>query len=1146
MSFVSWSRQQGLMMLMGLLYVLILQSSSQAQEYAKHEVPLEIPKPDIEAELKAFKLAEGFQIAPFAINPKVANPVSITWDERGRMWVGGSMSYPHLRPGQVPNDRIVILEDTDGDFKADKSTIFAEGLLVPHAVYPTDKGVYVCASTEFLLLKDTDGDDRADAEEVIFSGFGNEDVHHVIHTLTRGPDGSFYFNQSININSLIETPFGRRRMDGSGIWKYDPYSGRLDSHITGIVNPWGHVFDRWGQEFATDGAGAQGIHYIFPGASLLTAVGAKDILKGLGNRHPKYCGLAILDSSHLPEKWQGRFVTNDFRANRIVSFEVTEDGSGYRESQKEDLLRSSHVSFRPVEIKVGPDGAIYVVDWYNPIIDHGEVDFHHPARDKSHGRIWRISAIDREPVQLLPLLKLPHEKLYGLLGSPDAWTRQTVRRLLQEAGRREAQEKRLVKRENTVKESDLLKNLILRSHGEPHFQLELLWVAQGRNESNLTESVNHLIKSEDHRVRSAVVRVIHEDHSRIDNAIDLLRETIEDSHPRVRLESLRALAAIGTLDASSIVIAAPELGDRFIRHAHQHSVRELSPIWIPANSHGKWIHQAKELVLSLLFLTDSELAAAEVLRQLREDFIQGEDRLKALSFVARRGNSEGAQYVFNQLGESKIENREKANLLKILIDSTFARGVAPETHLDRLKPWLTSSDSALQEQAIRACGSWEVIAFKEDILGLVKQQSEANSVLVAGLSSLASLGESSFLSKLSRGGAPLPLRFEATLALTRLDIERAAIAAATLLTQNLPKNDLSRLLNAFLYSPGGSVTLAEKLTNVPLEEDTAKLGFETTRLAPDPNPELLAIFRGQGGAPKDFENLSPERMRTLVDRVARLGVASKGEKIYRREKLACFTCHAIGGAGGSVGPDLSSIGTTSPTDYLIESLLEPEKKVKEYYRSKSYILSDGRLLTGIPKSSNQDETKVMLEDGKVVTLTAGMILQVNDAPSLMPNGLVDPLGEDEFLHLVRFLSELGKVGTYSLPSQSYVRKWKVENPNPNSISKNEVSIYATVSGYLPLNELKKYSNNEGEVHLYFEVDAENKGTIQVAVNSPEGILRLVNSGGQKLDRISSIQVSAGRQKVSFKLSLGERTKDLRLELLSQTPNSVRAQLVSGI
>ncbi|HEY1785226.1 MAG TPA: PVC-type heme-binding CxxCH protein, partial [Pirellulales bacterium] len=298
----------------------------------------DIPDPDPEIERATLELADGFEINLFAADPLLAKPIQISFDADGRLWVASSETYPQVKPGQAADDKILVLEDADGDGQADKTTIFARGLLIPTGIEPGDGGVYVANSTEMIFLQDTDGDGQADSRRVVLSGFGTEDTHHIVHTFRWGPDGLLYFNQSVYIHSHLETPWGVRRLGAGGIWQLRPETLELEVFARGLVNPWGHAFDRWGQSFATDGAGGQGINYVFPGATFITAQGADRILDGLNPGSPKDCGLEILDGRHLPDAWQGSLMTNDFRAHRVCRYALAEDGSGFASRQQPDLI----------------------------------------------------------------------------------------------------------------------------------------------------------------------------------------------------------------------------------------------------------------------------------------------------------------------------------------------------------------------------------------------------------------------------------------------------------------------------------------------------------------------------------------------------------------------------------------------------------------------------------------------------------------------------------------------------------------------------------------------------------------------------------------------------------------------------------------
>ncbi|HYF01148.1 MAG TPA: PVC-type heme-binding CxxCH protein, partial [Planctomycetota bacterium] len=201
---------------------------------------------DPETERKSFTVADGFEVTLWASDPLLAKPVQMNWDTRGRLWVATSTVYPQILPGETPDDKILVLEDADGDGRAEKATVFADGLFIPTGVEVGGGGAYVANSTELLHLADTDGDGKADRRRVVLSGFGTEDTHHIIHTFRWGSDGDLYFNQSIYIHSHIETPHGPRRLGGAGYWRFRPSRLELDVFAKGLCNPWGHAFDRWG------------------------------------------------------------------------------------------------------------------------------------------------------------------------------------------------------------------------------------------------------------------------------------------------------------------------------------------------------------------------------------------------------------------------------------------------------------------------------------------------------------------------------------------------------------------------------------------------------------------------------------------------------------------------------------------------------------------------------------------------------------------------------------------------------------------------------------------------------------------------------------------------------------------------------------
>src|SRR6266850_1710791 len=363
--------------------------------------------------LPTFEVADGFEVNLWAEDPQLHKPIEINWDAQGRLWVASSEVYPQIKPGQPATDSVVVLEDTNNDGKADKSTVFADGLLIPTGVLPdSNGGCYVAASHQLLYFKDTNGDGKADEQRIVLSSFGTEDTHHNLHTLRWGYDGHLYMNQSIYTHSHIETPHGVVRLNSGGIWRFNPDTWRLEIFTKGGCNPWGHHWDQWGNDFFTDGAGFKGVYHAMEGATYFTYADMRREAESItpGN-WPKFCSLELVHSPNFPSDWQGDAITCDFRAHRIVRFKLEENGSTFTGKEMPDLLRTTNVTFRPIDVKFGPDGALYIADWSNPIIQHGEVDFRDPRRDKEHGRIWRVTAKGRALAKKQELTRLNTSEL---------------------------------------------------------------------------------------------------------------------------------------------------------------------------------------------------------------------------------------------------------------------------------------------------------------------------------------------------------------------------------------------------------------------------------------------------------------------------------------------------------------------------------------------------------------------------------------------------------------------------------------------------------------------------------------------------------------------------------------------------------------
>ena len=442
--------------------------------------------------LPTFNHAEDIEVGLWAENPLLHKPIHMNWDPQGRLWVASSEVYPQIKPGQPAVDSVVVLEDTDGDGKADRHTVFADGLLIPTGVVPDGKGgCYVAASHQLLHLEDTDGDGKADRRTVTLSSFGTEDTHHNLHTLRWGYDGHLYMNQSIYTHTHIETPWGVRRLNSAGIWRFNPDTWRLDVFTKGGCNPWGHHWDQYGNSFFTDGAGGKGIYHAMEGATYFTYADMRREADSISpGSYPKFASVEVVHSPNFPADWQGSVITCDFRAHRVVRFGLTDNGSTFQTKEMPDVLRSTNVTFRPIDLRFGPDGALYVADWSNPIIQHGEVDFRDPRRDKEHGRIWRVTAKGGALGKKQDLAKLDTVALLDRTLSKSGWEQEQSRVVLRQRG--------------AEKVLPMVKPWLAKQT-DPRAKLEAMWLHEAF-EKPTDDLVGELVAAKDARIRTAAAR----------------------------------------------------------------------------------------------------------------------------------------------------------------------------------------------------------------------------------------------------------------------------------------------------------------------------------------------------------------------------------------------------------------------------------------------------------------------------------------------------------------------------------------------------------------------------------------------------------------------------------------------------------------
>jgi putative heme-binding domain-containing protein len=1124
-----------------------------------------IPDPDPEIERRSFLVADGFEVNLFAAAPLIAKPIQMNFDPTGRLWIASSEVYPQLKPGQVANDKVIILEDRDGDGRADKTTVFADGLLIPTGVEPGDGGAYVANSTELLHLKDTDGDGRADHRRVVLSGFGTEDTHHILHTLRWGHDGMLYFNQSIYIHSHIETPRSVRRLGGGGIWRFRPETMELDVFIRGLWNPWGHQVDRWGQSFATDGAGGEGINYCLPGAYYDAAPDAVRVLRGLNPGSPKYCGLEVASGRHIPESWLGSLLTNDFRGNRVCRFTLEDDGGGFAAREQAELIRTPHVAFRPIDIKMGPDGAIYIADWYNPIIQHGEVDFRDPRRDHTRGRIWRVTAKGRPLVSRPKLVGSSLADLFEALKAPEDWTRHHAKRVLKERGA-------------SVVVPSLAAWVKALDASDPeveHHRLEALWTYQALDvvEPGL---LSELLGSRDPRVRAAATRVVQFWHRRLPEPLVLLAQRVEDENPRVRLEAVRVLASIPTIQAAGLAMRALDRPiDSFLDYALWLTARQLQLVWLPEVRAGRFAFDGSS---SRLQFALQAVGTADVLGPLLALFQGGHipaerDESAQALITALGGPAQLALVLDVATDQDKLAAPRRAALLGALIRTTRDRKVIPAGDLTRLRRLLGLDDSTTRALAAQAAGLWKVAALQPEIAELAAAKESSSDARKAAIGALLELGDPAsrkVVDDLAEQDTMLEIQGLALAALASSDPRAAAPRAARWLGRlRLDQTDWARpLLASFVERKEGPAALARSLEQATIAPDLAKLCIRDVRASGRTETELIAAFSKAGRLTSITRSLDSSEMGRFLVEVACSGDVARGEAIFRRPELTCLKCHAIAGAGGQVGPGLESIGASAPGDYIVDALLEPGKAIKENYHSTIVATSDGKLIAGIRVRQSDQELILRDAEDREVVIPTRAIEEQKPGGSLMPAGLTDVLTRAELVDLVRFLTELGKIGPYAISKDRMLRCWQVLTPTSEArrllnrtsldaaINDNNSLVwsplYTTVAGLLPLGELPAVGRGAGRPPIVLarsQLDVSHPGRVKLRFNSALGLTfwmdgRRIEPTADRADELIC-DLATGLHTLTVAVLPARREQAIRCTLDDVAGSGAQARVVLG-
>ena len=963
----------------------IYTNKPQGRQVGGAHAPASTPALSPEEAQDKFTVPQGFEVRLFAAEPEVVNPVAMTWDERGRLWVLELYEYPRgAAKGERGRDRIKILEDTDADGRADKVTVFADGFSLATGLLLGYGGVFLGEAPNFLFLRDSDGDDKADERTVLKTGFGLEDRHELLNGFTWGPDGWLYMTHGVFTRSTVRDPNNPNaygvKMDAA-VSRYHPRTKKFEVFADGTSNPWGVDFDRAGNAFIS----ACVIDHLFhmaPGGIYVRQGGtpqhpyAYELLPSIVDHKHKmaaYSGVQVYQGDQYPEEYRGTILMGNIHDNSVHQDRLTPNGSSFKASFIKDFVRANDGWFMPVSTQVGPDGAVWIMDWYDkyPCYQNAQAD--PDGVDREHGRIWRVvhtgdksgGPVPPRPRRDMNLQKLATKDLVDLLKHRNSWHRRVAQRLLNE--RRDASSK------------DAL--IQLAASGESlEARLAALWTLHGTEQLNET-LLDKLATDSEAPVRAWVARLDGERGDASESVLERLQALGRDRDPSVRLA---VATAVRQFTSGSLTVNTPprqsdvKIG-KVLACVVEASAQNKDPvlpfmIWMAAEPS---VASNPQAALDWLSTKGADMLplTAQLARKTMRRICDGQEPQwldGALEFVANISDSSaplaGAALdglIEGQRGKaitpskpfsqhiaklSSHANKEVASRGQQL-GSLWGDAAALRKVLDKIADHEAPDGDRIK--AIQSARQNKGDAARSTILDLLDDK-DSDALKMAALQALGEIGG-------DQVGKAILKNWEKYSG----SVRRAA--AETLITRWQWRDPFLDEIESKRIAPADvPVTVVRALTN-------AREQHVRDRVA-----RSIGRYRDSGS----------DKLKLIADK-RKVVLEGKPDLIAGHEvtKRVCLVCHKLHGEGADVGPDLTGVGR-STLDALLANIVDPNQIIGNGYENTEIETKDGRVLSGRVIEKTDTHLKLLSSGPKEDVVARSEIAAMRTSEmSLMPEGL---------------------------------------------------------------------------------------------------------------------------------------------------------------
>lgn len=966
-----------------------------------------------EEERLGFKLPPGFEIQLFASEPDIQKPINMNFDAKGRMWVTQSFEYPFpSAAGTKSTDRLTILEDTDHDGKADRFTTVSDTLNIPIGVLPLTGKSLVFSVPYIYTFSDSNQDDKTEMANILLGPFGYTDTHGMVSNFIRGYEGWVHACHGFTNYSAIAGRDGDTiKMTSGNTFRFRLDGSRVEQTTFGQVNPFGLAYDERGYIYSTDSHSSplyqliQGADYPHFSKPEIMAFGPD--MKPLETEATALCGIAYYGDTKFPEDYQGNFFIGDALISRVHRYTWTNQGSSPVGKSETDFIQSADPWFRPVNIKLGPDGALYVADFYNAIIGHYEVPLGHPKRDKQRGRIWRITYKGNH-----------HDTRDLTMASVD----ELITALLEDnITTRMAAADQLADRIGPPAIEPLI-HLMNNTATHPKQYIHALWVVyrlQAMNDELLKKSLGH----SDPLVRLHSLRVLREWKPGSETFHPLLQNALKDNDLHVQRAAVELLAYykdMSSVESAMAILRNTPSTDTHLSYTARLNLRNLlrNPSLMTAASARDWNEQEAGFIASTLVDIPSGEAALWFAKYLEKYAVPEEKMQLAYQEIARYLPESRLDRFIQQTQTKQTDIVQAGQSFRGIKQGLAQRGINKDQIME---PWaheiteglfkkypvdsVSERNLPLQSFAIQLAGDYKIKSV-EGILNSFLNFTANPDIKTSALRALL---------KLTTGEAALSTAGQLLMSdSSTLDLKKRIV---TVLGE-MPSPAANKVLLSVKNAPADlEVVIATSLASSPEGKDLllsqVKQGGVKARTLIDPRVEERMLIRITPSQQKEYESLtaniepiSSERQALIDERLnafksfqASARQVDTGARLFN---INCGICHRRQTESG-IGPQLHGIGKRG-ADAVAEKILDPNRNITEAFRNYTIKLKDGRVLTGLFRS-DQGEVVVFGDlTGKEFSIPRKDIIEQKPSRyTIMPDHFGSTLSQHEFDMLLSYV-----------------------------------------------------------------------------------------------------------------------------------------------